>query len=247
MQRVMGERLRATWQAHPWTLLRIGGTLLFLSLILAYNWSHTAGLLARYASAGFGPVAALGIEGLVAVMSFRLGLSRRAGRQERMTVAVLVSVLVVSAVANLLMGYEIAEQGNALTWETMQAVDIIQAVGWVMATALLSLVAYFAADTVANDVAGLVSAPQTAHDAIDDANDWRIVAEGPAEPVHEAVSVAHVVAPDAAHANGNGHHAQEDAPNVCKRCGQVYGKGNAGSHWTWDCTANPDRRKRKGA
>lgn len=74
------------------------------------------------------------------------------------------------------------------------------------------------------------------HDAIDAALGVRIVA-GAMQTEPAAVRVA---------PNGNGHHAQEDAPNVCKRCGQAYEKGNAGSHWTWDCTANPDRRKRKG-
>lgn len=68
-------------------------------------------------------------------------------------------------------------------------------------------------------------------------SEWRIVA-----PVMQTEPVVVQVT-----TNGNGHHAQEDAQNVCKRCGQAYGKGNAGSHWTWDCTANPDRRKRKGA
>lgn len=101
------------------------------------------------------------------------------------------------------------------------------------------------ASAQAHDDAQTSKAPGETSKALD--ADWRIVAEGPAEPVHEAVSVPHVVAPDANHANGNGHHAQEDAKGgVCKKCGQAY-TGNAGSHWTWDCPQNPNPRKRKGA
>lgn len=104
---------------------------------------------------------------------------------------------------------------------------------------------------VAGSMAGYAIARKAAHDAphdaLDDASAWRIVAEGPAEPVHEVVSVPHTVALDATHINGNGHHAQEDAYPMCPHCKKAYTESTLASHRTWSCDANPNGRRRKGA
>ena len=209
-------------------------------LILVYTFWHTAALLASFVTpAPVGWIAALGIEAAVVALSLRAGAYKKT----------LAAALIVSAIANIERGArESGLAADGLTFASIGNIDWIQAVIGVAATALLSVLVFRLADIVSHDATDAPAASEpTAHDAPLDDADWRIVAEGPAEPVHEAVSVPHVVAPDANHANGNGHHAQEDAKGgVCKKCGQAY-TGNAGSHWTWDCPQNPNPRKRKGA
>lgn len=186
---------------------------LAMVLILVYTFWHTAALLASYVTPQpVGWIAALGIEAAVVALSLRAGAYKKT----------LAAALVVSAIANLERGAR--ESGLAvdgLTLDSIGRIDWLQAIIGIAATALLSVLVFRLADIVSHDAQGQPA--NAAHDAPLDDADWRIVAEGPAEPVHEAVSVPHTVTVDAAHANGNGH----GAAHRCERCDRMFGTANA--------------------
>lgn len=126
--------------------------LLSLFALLAYTFWHTGGLLARYIAPGaLGYVAALGIELAIVSMSLRIGeLGWRAADSAPYKVT-LVLTLIVSALANVAEGHA-TKYGAELTRGALPALDPIQAIIGVSATALLSIVVYLLADIIGGDV-----------------------------------------------------------------------------------------------
>lgn len=123
-----------------------------LVALLAYTWTHTGALMARYVHpAWVGYICALGVELAVVSLSLRIGDLRRSGQSARLFVAVLVAVLVVSALANVAEGYATL-YGGLLTLDAIGRLDVLQALIGVSATGLISVVVFALADIIGSDV-----------------------------------------------------------------------------------------------
>jgi hypothetical protein len=132
--------------------VQIGITILALLALLTYTLVHTGGLLARYVHpAAIGYVAAFGIEAAVVSLSLRIGELRRSKQSTGFFLFVLISVVVVSAVANIAEGFT-AVQGEPLTIETIRQLDPIQAFIGLAATGLISLIVLALAEIIGTDV-----------------------------------------------------------------------------------------------
>ena len=143
--------LLTTWNTNRKSVqLALG--LASLVTLLAYTFWHTGGLLARYIAPGaLGYVAALGIELAIVSMSLRIGeLGWRAPDAAPYKVT-LILTLIVSALANVAEGHA-TKYGAELTRGALPALDPIQAIIGVSATALLSIVVYLLADIIGGDV-----------------------------------------------------------------------------------------------
>ena len=143
--------LLTTWNTNRKSVqLTLG--LASLVTLLAYTFWHTGGLLARYIAPGaLGYVAALGIELAIVSMSLRIGeLGWRAPDAAPYKVT-LILTLIVSALANVAEGHA-TKYGAELTRGALPALDPIQAIIGVSATALLSIVVYLLADIIGGDV-----------------------------------------------------------------------------------------------
>jgi len=120
--------------------------------VLAYNWTHTGGLLASYVRPAFvGYIAATGIELAVVGLSLRIADLRRNASGARFQVATLAAVVVVSALANIAEGYAV-KFGESLTSANIGRLDIVQAIVSLSATGLLSLVTFAIAEIVGGDI-----------------------------------------------------------------------------------------------
>jgi hypothetical protein len=244
-------------------------------LILVYTFWHTAALLASFVTpAPVGWIAALGIEAAVVALSLRAGAYKKT-LAAALIVSAIANIERGARESGLAAdGLTFASIGN-IDW--IQAVIGVAATALlsVLVFRLADIVSHDAQGGKhdsnaaasspgavaggtnmagparrADASAGATDAQATLHPAVgasasgsalssDNAaavSEWRIVAPV-MQPEPEVVQVA---------TNGNGHHATDVSAGVCKRCGQAM-RGNAGSHWTWDCPANPDKRKRKGA
>lgn len=123
-----------------------------LAALLVYTWTHTGALMARYVQpAAIGYICAAGVELAVVSLSLRIGDLRRSGQSARLFVAVLVAVLVVSALANVAEGYATL-YGALLTVAAIGRLDLLQAVIGVSATGLISVVVFALADIIGSDV-----------------------------------------------------------------------------------------------
>ena len=123
-----------------------------LAALLVYTWTHTGALMARYVQpAVIGYICAAGVELAVVSLSLRIGDLRRSGQSARLFVAVLVAVLVVSALANVAEGYATL-YGSLLTLAAIGRLDLLQAVIGVSATGLISVVVFALADIIGSDV-----------------------------------------------------------------------------------------------
>lgn len=123
-----------------------------LVALLAYTLVHTGGLLARYIEPGLiGYIAAFGIEASVVSLSLRIGELRKSKQSTKFFVFVLVSVVIVSAIANIAEGFE-AAQGVTLTLETVKQLDVVQATIGLTATGLISLIVLALSEIVGTDV-----------------------------------------------------------------------------------------------
>ena len=120
--------------------LQIIITAVALTLVLVYNFCHTGSLLASYVQPWqIGYVAALGIELAVVGLSLQIGQRRRNHEETGFFYFVLVSVVVVSALANMSQGHLQRYQSD-ITVESVTTIDVIQAIVGITATALLSLI-----------------------------------------------------------------------------------------------------------
>lgn len=132
--------------------VQIGVTILSLLALLTYTLVHTGGLLARYVHpAAIGYVAAFGIEAAVVSLSLRIGELRRSKQSTGFFLFVLISVVVVSAVANIAEGFT-AVQGEQLTGQSIQQLDPVQAFIGLAATGLISLIVLALAEILGTDV-----------------------------------------------------------------------------------------------
>ena len=139
--------------------IQIGISVFALLALLTYTLVHTGGLLARYVDPPvIGYVAAFGIEAAVVSLSLRIGELRRSKQSTGFFYFVLVSVVVVSAVANIAEGFT-AVQGERLTTQTIRQLDLIQAFFGLAATGLVSLIVLALAEIIGTDVATAVQQP----------------------------------------------------------------------------------------
>ena len=113
-------------------------TLVSMLCILAYNFKHTADLLAGWVNPyQLGFVAALGIELTVVRLSFSIGSQTELNRRV-FYYCVLAFALIVSIVANISEGFHV-KVGSELTTETYGQLDLIQLTLAIGANLLLSL------------------------------------------------------------------------------------------------------------
>lgn len=127
------------------------GTVSLLAL-LAYTFVHTGGLLAHYVRPEFvGYIAAFGIEASIVSLSLRIGDMRKSNQSTLFFVFVLVSVMLVSALANVSEGFTVS-QGATLTLTTVKQLDVVQAVIGMAATGLISLVTLGLSEIIGTDV-----------------------------------------------------------------------------------------------
>ncbi len=132
--------------------LQIAAGAISLAALLTYTLVHTGGLLAGYVRPAIvGYVAALGIELAIVSLSLRLGDLRKANQHTGFFYFVLVSVVIVSALANIAEGFQVA-QGERLTLATVQHLDAVQAVIGLAATGLISLIVLALSEIVGSDV-----------------------------------------------------------------------------------------------
>ena len=159
--------------------------LLSLVGVLAYNFTHTGGLLASYVEPRFvGYVAAFGIELAVVGLSLRIDELRRTQGQVAFHVLTLAAVVIVSALANIAEGYAV-KFGEPLTSANIGLLDGVQVVVSLAATGLLSLVTFAIAEIVGHDIGASVPQPVTAHvdkPAQPDSNLSESSASGPEKP-----------------------------------------------------------------
>lgn len=123
-----------------------------LVALLTYTLVHTGGLLAYYIWPGvIGYVAAFGIEASVVSLSLRIGELRKSKQSTAFFVFVLVSVVIVSAIANVAEGFRVA-QGVNLSLTTVKQLDIVQGIIGLTATGLISLIVLALSEIVGTDV-----------------------------------------------------------------------------------------------
>ena len=121
-------------------VLQIAIASVALVLMLLYNFVHTGGLLASYVSpAVVGYLAAAGIELAVVGLSLQIGRRKQLHLGAGFFYFVLVSVVVVSALANMNQGH-LQRYGTYLTVETVTSIDVLQGIIGIAATGLLSLI-----------------------------------------------------------------------------------------------------------
>lgn len=119
-----------------------------LLLVLVYNFVHTGGLLASYVTPpAVGFVAAVGIELSVVGLSLQIGRRKHDKQDAGFFYFVLVSVVIVSALANVAQGH-LQRYGNDITIDSLTTIDIIQGIIGIAATALLSLIVMAMAEIV---------------------------------------------------------------------------------------------------
>ena len=119
--------------------------LLFVLFLLSYTFIHTGAVLARFINPPMlGYVAALGIEGLVAAMSWRRAFRAGATIGINITLGI---VLVISAVANLYEGYAV-KNGHELTLSDIPRMDALQAFVGVLVTAIIPFLVFMAGEVM---------------------------------------------------------------------------------------------------
>lgn len=133
-----------------------------LLTMLMYTLIHTGGLLAHYISPTWaGYVAAFGIEAAVVSLSLRIGELRKSKQSPRFFLFVLISVVFISALANVAEGFA-ARTGEPLTVQSVQELDVVQAIVGLSATGLISLVVLAMSEVVGTDVQVAVKEHQRA-------------------------------------------------------------------------------------
>lgn len=126
--------------------------------LLAYTLVHTGGLLARYIEPhGVGYVAAMGIEIAIVSLSLRIGDLKRGNLDYRFFLFVLVSVVVVSALANVAEGFA-TSTGERLTVGNVSRMDIVEVVIGLSATGLISLIVLALSEIIGTDVQAVITA-----------------------------------------------------------------------------------------
>lgn len=123
-----------------------------LIALLVYTLAHTGALLAQYVKPGFiGYVAAFGIEAAIVSLSLRIGDLRKSQQSTGFFLFVLVSTVIVSAVANIAEGFY-TMHGQHLTLSTVKQLDFVQGTIGLTATGLISLIVLALSEIVGTDV-----------------------------------------------------------------------------------------------
>jgi len=123
-----------------------------LIALLVYTFVHTGGLLSRYITpAAVGYVAAFGIELAIVSLSLRIGDLKRSKQNYGFFLFVLLSVVIVSALANIAEGFQTAN-GSPLSLENFQSLDIVQSIIGLAATGLISLIVLALSEIIGTDV-----------------------------------------------------------------------------------------------
>lgn len=123
-----------------------------LVTLLVYTLAHTGGLLSQYVKPAFiGYIAAFGIESAIVSLSLRIGDLRKSQQSTKFFYFVLLSTVVVSAIANTAEGF-LTSEGVKLTLSTVARLDIVQAVIGLTATGLISLIVLALSEIVGTDV-----------------------------------------------------------------------------------------------
>jgi len=140
--------------------IQLAAGILSLAALLTYTLIHTGGLLARYIAPAFiGYVAAFGIEASIVSLSLRIGELRKTKQDAKFFYFVLLSVLLVSAIANISEGFH-TYTGQLLSVQTAVQLDPVQAIIAFVATGLISLIVLALSEIVGNDVEATVKAAQ---------------------------------------------------------------------------------------
>ncbi len=133
-------------------LIQIGVSALSLVGLLAYTFVHTGATLAQYINpAWVGYMAAFGIELSIVSLSLRIGDLHKQGQKAGFFYSVLVTTLLVSAIANISEGFNV-NQGVSLSLDTVSRVDIIQAIVGLVSTGLIPLIVFALSEIVGSDV-----------------------------------------------------------------------------------------------
>ena len=137
-------------EVQAWTHWLITGvTAILLILILTYTYTHTGKLLSRNITPPLvGYLTAFGIEGIVALMAYRLATSKQTSGVLK---ASLIASLVMSTVANLSEGHY-ARTGHELTWDQIPQLDIVAAFVWLTANAMVSFLVFAMSELIGNDI-----------------------------------------------------------------------------------------------
>ena len=140
--------------------IQLAAGVISLAALLTYTLIHTGGLLARYITPPWaGYVAALGIEIAIVSLSLRIGDLRKSGLNAGWFLFVLVSVVVVSALANVYEGFH-TYYGQPLTVATVGNLDAIQAAIGLAATGLISLIVLALSEIIGSDVQTIAAAAE---------------------------------------------------------------------------------------
>ena len=140
--------------------IQLAAGIISLAALLTYTLIHTGGLLARYITPPWaGYVAALGIEIAIVSLSLRIGDLRKSGLNAGWFLFVLVSVVVVSALANVYEGFH-TYYGQPLTVATVGNLDAIQAAIGLAATGLISLIVLALSEIIGSDVQTIAAAAE---------------------------------------------------------------------------------------
>ncbi len=131
---------------------QLGIGIVSLIALLVYTLAHTGALLAQYVSPVFiGYIAAFGIEAAIVSLSLRIGDLRKSQQSATFFYFVLVSTVIISAIANIAEGFY-TMHGEHLTLSTVRQLDLVQAVIGVTATGLISLIVLALSEIVGTDV-----------------------------------------------------------------------------------------------
>ena len=137
---------------------QLAAGIISLVALLTYTLIHTGGLLARYiAPPQAGYVAALGIEIAIVSLSLRIGDLRKSNLDYSFFLFVLISVVVVSALANVYEGFH-TYYGEPLTVASVGQLDIVQAIVGLSATGLISLIVLALSEIIGSDVQTMAAA-----------------------------------------------------------------------------------------
>lgn len=133
-----------------WEFVGLNGlVLIFVAMLLVYTFVHTGAVLSRYINPSeLGYVAALGIEGLVLVLSWRRTFKQGSTRSIDITLGI---VLLISAIANLYEGYAV-KNGKELLISDLPTLDIIQSIVGVLVTAVIPLLVFMAGEVIGKGV-----------------------------------------------------------------------------------------------
>lgn len=151
-------------------LLIVGSVVAVIALLtmLSYNFVHTGGLLASYVDPPiYGYIAAFGIELAVVALSVAIGTRKWHGLEAKWLGAVLISVLVVSFLANVAQGH-LQRYKVDISTTTVTRIDLVQGIIGLAATGLISLIVFAMSEIAGQYIVQLADTePETEDDRVE--------------------------------------------------------------------------------